>query len=107
MPEDMEGGDMLKFIEQLIKGLIDLPPDCNLGIERAHRSLQRKPTNPMDSPRSIVVKFSSFQIKESVPHGAWKKKKLELKEKRIFFSIMITLTHCRTKRENTSRSRNN
>ncbi len=75
---------MLKFIDPFIKGLIDLPPDHNLGIERAHRSLQRKPTNPMDPPRSIIVKFSSFQIKENVLHRAWKKKKLEFKGKRIF-----------------------
>lgn len=34
-----------------------------LGIERAHRSLQKKRTNPREPPRSIVVKFSSFQAK--------------------------------------------
>lgn len=53
MAEDTEAADMLKFIDPFIKGLINLPPDGNLGIEGAHRSLQRKPTNPMDPPRSI------------------------------------------------------
>lgn len=83
--EDVENRDMLKFNDPFIKGLLNVSPDFDLGIERAHRSLQKKPTNPMDTLKSIVVKFSSFRIKESVLHGAWKKKKIEHKGKRIFF----------------------
>uniref|UniRef100_A0A667WUH6 L1 transposable element RRM domain-containing protein n=1 Tax=Myripristis murdjan TaxID=586833 RepID=A0A667WUH6_9TELE len=83
--EDTESGVMLKFIDPLIKDLLNLPLEFNLGIERAHRSLQKKPTNPTDSSRSIVVSFSSFQVKESVLHGAWKKKKIEFNRSQIFF----------------------
>ncbi len=64
MTEDVENGDIHKFINPFIKGLLNLPPKLNLGIERAHRSLQKKPTNQLDPPRSIVAKFSSFRIKE-------------------------------------------
>lgn len=52
--EDAENGYLLKFIDSFIKGLLNLSPELNLGIERAHRSLQKKPTNPMDPQRSIV-----------------------------------------------------
>uniref|UniRef100_A0AAV2M5R3 L1 transposable element RRM domain-containing protein n=1 Tax=Knipowitschia caucasica TaxID=637954 RepID=A0AAV2M5R3_KNICA len=45
----------------------------DISIERAHRSLG--PASPQDAPpRSIVVKFLSFKIKEQILRKSWQKK---------------------------------
>lgn len=51
IPEDSEGKDMAGFIKDLLQKELKLPPDLDIKIERAHRSLVAKPkdvTAPQD-----------------------------------------------------------
>lgn len=68
---------MAEFIDNLLKNLLDLPADQDLGIECAHRSLTTAPTDPKASPRSIVVKFLHFPTKQQILFKAWSKKGLK------------------------------
>ncbi|KAL0153827.1 hypothetical protein M9458_050857 [Cirrhinus mrigala] len=65
---------MTEFTDNLLKSLLELPADRDLGIERAHRSLITAPTDPKASPRSIVVKFLHFPTKQQILFKAWSKK---------------------------------
>lgn len=74
---------MTTFVETLLKeglGLVENAADVR--IERAHRALGPQPPENV-SPRSIVVRFSSFKMKESVLRKAWQQKGLVWREKRI------------------------
>lgn len=78
VPESAEGASMYQFIEGLIKTeLGDLNPGMDLGIERTHRAL---------TPKSIVVRFVQFPMKEKILYTAWKKKIL-VEEKIVFFFL--------------------
>lgn len=83
--EDSEGTSMIAFIEDLIKREFgnDLGQDYNLCIERAHRALGLKPpaTAP---PRSIVVYFLRFTVKEAVLRAAWKRP-IHINNKQVYF----------------------
>lgn len=85
VPEDSEkdSESMIEFVRTLLKeglGLDDT--ETHLQIERAHRSLGPQP--PKDAPpRSIVVRFLSFKLKEEILRKAWKSKGFLWCEKRI------------------------
>lgn len=81
--EEAEGDDITDFVERFIKTELALP-DTPLGIQRCHRSLAAKPPHGAN-PRSIVLCFLEFQIKERVLQSAWKRKDIQYKGKRIFF----------------------
>ncbi len=66
---------MTSFLDKLLKNALDFPREGALGIERAHRALGLKP-NGQQKPRSIVVKFGSYQMKEEVLRRAWRKKEV-------------------------------
>lgn len=87
IPENIEGTSMLRYVESMmISELgdgVDLGSEKNLGIERAHRALGVQPP-PGAPPRSTVVRFLKFNIKEQILRAAWKKP-VYIKEKRIFF----------------------
>lgn len=87
IPENAEGTSMVCFVENLIQSeLGDIMISCadkSLGIERAHRSLGPQPP-PGAPPRSTVVRFSRFIVKEKVLQAAWKKN-IRVKERRVFF----------------------
>lgn len=81
--EGTEGGEnMLDFTARLLKVALKLPKDDDLGIERAHRSLATKPTNPNIS-RSIVLRFPHFQTKQRILYKGWNTKDLEFEGSRI------------------------
>ncbi len=81
--EGTEGSEnMLDFTARLLKVALKLPNDDDLGIERAHRSLAAKPTNPNIS-RSIVVKFLHFQTKQRILYKGWNTKELQFEGSRI------------------------
>lgn len=83
--EGTEGeGNMLEFTAKLLKTALKLPEAEDLGIERAHRSLATKPTNPNIS-RSIVVKFLHFQTKQRILYAGWNAKGLQFEGNRITF----------------------
>lgn len=73
---------MTTFVEDLlIKGL-ELPSSTALNIQRARWALTTKP--PAEAPpRSIVVKFSSFKMKEEVLKKAWQRKGFDFQGKKI------------------------
>lgn len=69
--EGEEKGDMLGFISSLIHTSLALPEELNLNIVRAHRSLTMKPKDS-GPPRSIIVRFLDYRVKETVIQEAWK-----------------------------------
>ena len=68
--EGAEKYSMPNFVEGLFKGILE--NDTDLGIERAHRALASKPPSGAP-PRSMVVWFLKFSVKEKVLHATWKK----------------------------------
>uniref|UniRef100_A0A3B3XAJ7 L1 transposable element RRM domain-containing protein n=1 Tax=Poecilia mexicana TaxID=48701 RepID=A0A3B3XAJ7_9TELE len=70
IPEE-EKNDMISF-------------DMNLNIERAHRSLNVKPKDSAP-PRSIIVRFSNYRVKEKVIQTAWSRRDVTHHGQRIYF----------------------
>lgn len=83
IPEDAEGTSAVTFIENFIKTELGSELGRGLGIERAHRALAPKPP-PSAPPRSMVVRFLQFSVKEKILHAAWKKE-LRVQNKRVYF----------------------
>uniref|UniRef100_A0AAV2M3T8 L1 transposable element RRM domain-containing protein n=1 Tax=Knipowitschia caucasica TaxID=637954 RepID=A0AAV2M3T8_KNICA len=74
VPESSEkdSPSMIAFVETLLREGLELD-GVDISIERAHGSLG--PASPQDAPpRSIVVKFLSFKIKEQILRKSWQKK---------------------------------
>ena len=71
VPEGSEGGDVKAFMKELIQSALQPMPEVNLQIERAHRALAAKPKNPTATPRSIIVKFVDYSVKEAILKQAW------------------------------------
>ena len=76
IPEKSEGENMMSFVEQLLKTSLGFSPDTALGLERCHRALTKMSTDPNAKPRSIVVRFASYRMKEEVISRAWGKKQV-------------------------------
>lgn len=57
---------MVGFLDNLLKSALNFPRDRELRIKRAHRALAPKPNGLQAKPRSIVVKFGSYRMKEEV-----------------------------------------
>lgn len=85
IPEGSEGSNLLEFVTRLIKSELGLlSTETEIGIQRCHRALAPKP--PRDAPpRSLVLCFQEFRVKEQVLHTAWKKKEIRFEGKRIYF----------------------
>lgn len=89
VPEDEtpEGTSVTRFVESLIMTELGdnlvIPQGTDLGIERAHRALGPRPP-PGASPRSLVVRFLRFTMKEKVLQAAWKKQ-LFVQNRRVYF----------------------
>ncbi|CAL9704508.1 unnamed protein product [Knipowitschia caucasica] len=84
VPEGSEKRDMMSFIQDLIRQVLN-KPDMELKIERAHRALVPKPRDNEAPPRSIIVRFLDFTVKEHVLRLAWGQKKTFLEGKLIYF----------------------
>ena len=87
IPENAEGSSMLRYVEHMILtelgDNVGLRGEGSLGIERAHRSLGPQP--PAGAPpRSTVLRFLQFNIKEKILLAAWKKP-ICVQEKRVYF----------------------
>lgn len=86
VPEGSEGTSMVTFVEKLLRDTLEILPNTDLGIERAHRALAPKPSGDGGGkPRSIIIKFHRYRIKEEILHKAWAKKKVLLNERPIYF----------------------
>lgn len=83
--EESEGEDIVKFLEELISVKLDIP-DNELFIVAAHRSSQKKPKDG-EAPRSIIVRFLTWQTRQRVLQAAWDKKRAPIKHagERIYF----------------------
>ena len=84
IPEESERDDMIGFVKNLIETVLQLPPELNIKIERAHRSLGLKPARSA-SPRSIIVRFLDYTVKEAVLRQAWAQKQVKFQEEVIYF----------------------
>lgn len=75
VPEGAESGSqsMTNFVEKLLRDNLNIPPSMELQIQRAHRTLASPPPDG-SRPRSILVKFLCFTVKEEVLRLAWQKK---------------------------------
>lgn len=73
---------VIAFVEDLLMKGLELPSTAVLNIERAHRALASRP--PKDAPpRSFVVKFSSYRMKEDIIKRAWQKRGFDFQGKRV------------------------
>uniref|UniRef100_A0A3Q2U4D8 L1 transposable element RRM domain-containing protein n=1 Tax=Fundulus heteroclitus TaxID=8078 RepID=A0A3Q2U4D8_FUNHE len=76
-------GSVADFIEKLLREKLELPPSLSIQIERAHRALVARPS-PGTRARSIVVKFTSFRIKEEILKKAWEKRGFLYEGNKVF-----------------------
>lgn len=83
--ESEKGRDVKLFVQDLLKSVLRLPPELNIFIERAHRALTAKPRSPEAAPRSLVVKFLDFSVKETILRQAWEQKQVLYNGKQIYF----------------------
>lgn len=86
VPEGSEGRDMVAFIKKLLPTVLTNLPltEHDIRIDRAHRALMPKPKEN-DPPRSIVIKFADFTVKEQILQHAWRQCIVKLGEKQIYF----------------------
>lgn len=87
VPEGKEGRSVTEFVNELFIRHLDLPEGVEPRVQRAHRALVQKPNAAAAAvapPRSIIVNFLEFQVKELVLRKAWQKK-IEMDGKRLYF----------------------
>ncbi|CAJ1079169.1 LINE-1 type transposase domain-containing protein 1 [Xyrichtys novacula] len=82
--EGIEQQDMVGFVKSILVEQLKIPADT-FHICAAHRSLAKKPTGEDAAPRSIVVRFLSWNTREKVVKTAWAKKDITAGGKRIYF----------------------
>ena len=82
--EGLESGNVVKWGDQFIKEVLELPHDTDLRLERMHRSLGKKP-DPPAPPRSFIAKFLDHQTKEMVLSKAWQSNNLKYQDCKINF----------------------
>ena len=85
VPENREGADVKAFVKNFLQTTLQLGPEVNLQIERAHRALGAKPRSSTAAPRSIVVKFVDFSVKEMILKQAWGQRQVIYKDNPVFF----------------------
>ncbi|KAK1874923.1 LINE-1 type transposase domain containing protein 1 [Dissostichus eleginoides] len=84
IPEDAElkSDTVAMFVDKWLRDELSLETD--LQIQRAHRALAPKPKLGQP-PRSIILNFLQFHVKEMVLKRAWEKKTVKLGDNRIYF----------------------
>lgn len=71
--EESGSPNMIHFVEKLIWDNLRIPSSTALQIQRARRALSSPPPEG-SQPRSILVKFLCFTVKEEVLRLAWQNK---------------------------------
>lgn len=86
VPEGSEGRDMVAFIKKLLPTVLTnlSLTEADIRIDRAHRALMAKPKEN-DPPRSIVIKFADYTVKEQILQQAWRQRTVKMGEKQIYF----------------------
>ena len=88
VPEKLEGSDMIGFVEKVLRHTLKI--EGEIPIERAHRSGQLIQRNN-NKPRSILVRFQSYNTRQRVLSAAWAKKEIKLEDNtRIYFDEDFT-----------------
>lgn len=67
---------MITFVEDLLMRGLELPSSTALNIKGAQRALAAKPP-PGAPPRSIVVRFASFKVKDEILKSSLAKEREE------------------------------
>ncbi|KAL6478461.1 hypothetical protein MHYP_G00142960 [Metynnis hypsauchen] len=102
--EGEERSDMINFIANLMRSSLALPEDLDLRVERARRSLTMKPEDSAP-PRSIIVRFSDYRVKESILQQAWKNRGVVYQGQKIFFDHDYTLDVQKKRKQERENSR--
>ena len=76
---------MAGFAKGLLQKELKPPPDFDIKIERAHRSLAAKPKDPTAPPRKIIVGFLDAAVKDSVIRQAWSQGPVLFQDRQIYF----------------------
>ena len=77
--------DMIPFISELLCTSLHLPEDLDVCIERAHRVLTMRPKHASAPPRSIIVRFLDYSVKDAVLQQAWRQRGVTFEGEKIFF----------------------
>lgn len=80
--ENTETDSIIHFMDKWLREEFSIQTD--LQIQRAHRALAPQP-KPGQPPRSIILNFQQFSVKEMILKKAWEKKTIELGGNRIYF----------------------
>ncbi|XP_078787598.1 uncharacterized protein LOC144984066 [Oryzias latipes] len=83
LPEEVEGGSVITYLNDLFKKELLIPTDFDLQMQRAHRTPPMKP-KAGQRPRHVVVNFLSFATKDTILKKAWQKK-IKVKDQLIQF----------------------
>lgn len=88
VPEGAESGasSMTQFVEKLLRENLNIPSSTVLQIQKAYRASATPPPDG-SQPRSILVKFLCYTVKEEVLRLAWQKKGL------VWHNSKISLDH--------------
>ena len=82
--EGVEGDDMQGFVEGFIKEQLPSMEGRDLRIQSCHRQAGQVPGDK-ERPRSVVVYFLEYRIREEVLKAAWGKGDLRCKNKKVSF----------------------
>ncbi|KAG8594180.1 hypothetical protein GDO81_001113 [Engystomops pustulosus] len=75
LPENEEGRDLGSIITTIFNEVLGDPPDTPIELERVHRALGPKPTDP-DYPRDVVCRIYHYCTKEHLMRCAREKGRL-------------------------------
>lgn len=82
--EGSDREDTVGFLKTLIADKLGIPGE-DITIVQAHRSLANRPVTEGATPRSIIVRFLQWDMKQKVLKSAWTKKTITHRGSRIFF----------------------
>ncbi|KAK1904544.1 LINE-1 retrotransposable element ORF1 protein [Dissostichus eleginoides] len=77
---------MVAFIKKLLPTVLPSLPlkEDDIRIDRAHRTLTPKPKEN-DPPRSILVGFADYTVKEQILRQAWTQGQVKMGDRQIYF----------------------
>lgn len=76
---------MAAFVKDLLPKILTLPPVLYINTERAHGSLQSRPTGLPAPPRLILERFPDSAVKDVILQQAWRQGKVVFQDRRTFF----------------------
>lgn len=85
IPEGAEKDDMMTFVTDFLENSLELQEGTDIKLERAHRALGPKPKDAAAPPRSIIVRFLDFKVKQTVLQQAWKQRNAQYQGHKIYF----------------------